>query len=132
VTVLIIAIMIAATAAAIVLPFLRPTAPAGSGQSGGNERYEREKNVALLAIREADFDLATGKLSREDHESLRDIYERRAHDAISALETPAAAVSRRGDARPAAFCSACGAAFHGTDRFCSGCGARRVELVTSD
>lgn len=124
-------VMIAGVAGLIVLPFLRDESRGEADPVGAEERHEREKNVALLAIREADFDLAMGKLSTEDHASLRRMYEQRALEAISALETaepPAAAEASGGGPAsnsPAAFCVACGTRFCIEDRFCAACGARR-------
>jgi hypothetical protein len=49
------------------------------------ERLEREKTAALLAIREAEFDRAMGKLSEDDYAQLRGFYEQRALAALAAL-----------------------------------------------
>jgi len=134
VTILIAAVMIAAVAGIIVLPFLRDGGRDDIATSAVDERHAREKHVALLAIREADFDLAMGKLSAEDHASLRHIYEQRALDAMSMLESPEATKPRAtsGSAdnppsagMPAAFCVACGSRYEAADRFCASCGTAR-------
>jgi hypothetical protein len=106
---------------------------------------EHEKEQALRAIREADFDHRTGKLSDEDHAALRAELEARALSAMAALESASAlhpvaaaapgaqgapsgasastAPGARG-AEPAGFCPACGVRFVRDTRFCSGCGKK--------
>lgn len=99
---------------------------------------ERDKEQALLAIREADFDHRTGKLSDEDYAALRAELEARALSAMAALETanalhpvpstaaaaaPAAPPTTRGG-EPGGFCPACGVRFVRDARFCSGCGRK--------
>jgi cytochrome c-type biogenesis protein CcmI len=103
---------------------------------------EHEKEQALRAIREADFDHQVGKLSDEDHAALRAELESRALAAMAAIESasalhpvaaavpgaPAAgataAPAARGAAGPAGFCPACGVRFVRDAGFCSGCGKK--------
>lgn len=97
------------------------------------ELFEREKNVALLAIREAEFDLAMGKLSDEDYAALRGVYEERALGALGELdaiqqnegEDRADSAAENASSASGSFCTNCGAAFRVEDRFCGGCGAPR-------
>jgi NADH pyrophosphatase NudC (nudix superfamily) len=102
---------------------------------------EHDKERALLAIREADFDHRTGKLSDEDYAALRAELEARALSAMSAIESasalhpvpslaaataataPAASQAARGG-EPGGFCPACGVRFVRDARFCSGCGQK--------
>lgn len=92
----------------------------------GRELWSREKAVAVLAITEADFDLATGKLSDDDYRVLRSDYEGRALQAMDEMDeldklapdvSPVAAGPR--------FCGNCGSPFAGTDAFCGSCGRPR-------
>lgn len=136
-TLVVAALMILASAAAIALPLFTPETPYEALGDQAGELLEREKNAALLAIREADFDQAMGKLSDEDHASLRQIYEARALGAMNALAKSDTS-SVKPDALPAAsegdlavFCARCGAAFGSSDKFCRGCGAERLHLVQS-
>lgn len=101
---------------------------------------EHEKDLALRAIREADFDHRTGKLSDEDYASLRDELEGRALNAMAELDaanalhavpssaTPSASVvgatSARAAAEPGGFCPACGVRFARGAHFCPGCGKK--------
>jgi hypothetical protein len=62
--------------------------PADAGRSA----WERRKDEALAAIRDAEFDHQLGKLSDADYRDLRGRLERTAVDAIHALD-------RRGDNR---------------------------------
>jgi formate dehydrogenase maturation protein FdhE len=108
---------------------------------------ETERSRAVEALREIEFDRATGKLSDDDYGALKSRYTAIAVEAIrqeraalpddAALEAMIATRRRGGDAgmcptcgpRPesdAAFCSSCGLRLP-TGRFCTACwGALRV------
>lgn len=90
----------------------------------GRELWTREKAVAVLAITEADFDRATGKLSDDDYRVLRSDYEGRALHAMGEIDrlAPVTAVS---STAPPRFCASCGARFRDADAFCGSCGGRR-------
>jgi hypothetical protein len=82
-------VVIAAMALAIASPLLWPRASTAGGTPHGDpERYrlEKEKELAYAAIKEADFDLQMGKLSSDDHATLRAKYEAKALAALEALE----------------------------------------------
>lgn len=81
-------VVIASVAMAIAWPLLRPVQAPVVDQMGDPERYrwEKEKDLAYAAIKEADFDFQMGKLSVEDHAALRAKYEARALAALDALE----------------------------------------------
>lgn len=81
-------VVIAGVAVSVAWPFLRPTAALSTGPVTDPERYrwEKEKDLAYAAIKEADFDFQMGKLSAEDHAALRAKYEARAFAALDALE----------------------------------------------
>jgi hypothetical protein len=82
-------LVIAAVALAIASPLLWPhVSPAVGGPTTDPERYrlEKEKELAYAAIKEADFDLQMGKLSPEDHATLRAKYETKALAALEALD----------------------------------------------
>ena len=114
----------AATAAAVAFPLFKKRDAAGSNTGDlGSCRNEREKAVALMAIKEADFDHATGKLSEDDHAALKELYEGRALRAMGLLEDAAAADGRA--QANAGFCSNCGRRFENDDVFCAACGRRR-------
>jgi hypothetical protein len=81
-------VVVAVVAFCIAGPLLRPQPEAAPAAHGDPERYrlEKEKELAYAAIKEADFDLQMGKLSAEDHATLRTTYEARALKALEALE----------------------------------------------
>jgi hypothetical protein len=107
----------------------------------------RRRDQALAALREIEFDLATGKLSEEDHQRLLTRYQAEALEALRAVDeakagsgdrgiektaTPVAAdevewlISRaRAEAkgRRQRFCEECGAALEGSGKFCVECGS---------
>ena len=111
----------------VVLPLLRgDLAPSEGETTGSRELWTREKATAVLAITEADFDRATGKLSDDDYQVLRSDYEGRALQAMDELERqrPAspAVLSSPSAAR---FCASCGSPFGEPDFFCNSCGKPR-------
>jgi hypothetical protein len=80
--------VIVTVAVGIAAPLLWPRAEVARGPTVDPEWYrlEKEKELAYSAIKEADFDFEMGKLSPEDHASLREKYEARALAALAALE----------------------------------------------
>jgi primosomal protein N' len=108
-------IVVTLLALAMVLePLLRPAtgarvvgpAPMEEGELGDLSESESPKVQALLALKEIEFDRATGKLSDEDYALLKARYAAAALDAMKAEDVAAAAV-----AAPAAV----PAAAHGGD-----------------
>lgn len=100
---------------------------------------EHDKELALRAIREADFDHRVGKLSDEDYAVMRQELEGRALSAMAALDDASALHSVPSAAQPApaavaaqpqkggepgGFCPACGVRFARGARFCPGCGKK--------
>ena len=57
-------------------------------ESALHERLRRQKEEALDAIRDAEFDRELGKLSEEDYRELRERLEAEAVTAIGQLEKP--------------------------------------------
>jgi|GEM_PF-671307 len=89
---------------------------------------ETRRRAALSAIKELEFDFATGKIAEDDYAMLRRRYEARALEALSAPPTPPA---ESGDeqleaeiraARGRRYCASCGAALPPAARFCPNCG----------
>ncbi|MBC8293947.1 MAG: hypothetical protein H8E45_12435 [Proteobacteria bacterium] len=118
----------AAASAWISWPLLRPASASVEAETeASKELWEREKFVALTAIREAEFDQATGKLSDEDYEILRSDYEERAMKAMAQLEgTPSVDATATATASQApGFCVDCGQRYGQRDRFCAACGRER-------
>ncbi len=87
---------------------------------------EGAKNNAYAAIKEAEFDRRTGKLSEEDYESLVRRYKDQALEAIAALDhqqpaAPAASAAAV-DVDQIRFCPACGTKKAPGANYCGGCG----------
>lgn len=118
----------------ILLPILRPTPEAAAPAWDTPELEETRKGQALLALKEIDFDLATGKLSDVDHAELK---RRFTAEAVAAMREDGGgagvAVAPKAGAkgitcpscgpRPeadAVFCSNCGRSL--SARHCGGCG----------
>ena len=70
---------------------------------------ESPQNSAVEALREIEFDRATGKLSDSDYSEMKESYTRR---AIEAMRADGGAICERCGPRPesgAIYCSSCGA-----------------------
>ena len=78
---------------------------------------ETPRGRALLAIKELEFDQATGKISDEDYLSIRG---RLAIEAMQVLDQSVAVVASAGAV--ATTCPQCGPRPESDARFCSGCG----------
>lgn len=102
---------------------------------------ETRKGIALIALKELDFDRATGKLSDGDFEFLKERYTQEAVAAIQAeaddqVDPVEAMIASRAQAMrggaptaPGLHCPQCGPRPETDALFCSGCG---VRLVTAD
>ncbi len=124
-TVLFAIVLILAVAAFVISPLLaRDGEMVAEAPGRRGELWAREKAVAVLAITEADFDRATGKLSDDDYRVLRTDYEGRALHAMDQMDQ-----MDKADPGPAEgtvrFCAGCGSPFCDSDSFCGSCGRRR-------
>ena len=93
----------------VVQPILAPTS-APPVDIDPPDPEETPRGQALLALKEIEFDRATGKLSDTDYTALKARY---SAAAIAALDEPA----RR-------YCSHCGVALPTSAMFCAQCGER--------
>jgi len=137
-------LLVLAAAFYVAWPLLAGTSPPSAGAASPVAEEpstpEHEKELALRAIREADFDHRTGKLSDEDYAVLREELEGRAFSAMAAIDAanalhavpagsapvapPSGAAAARPAAEPGGFCPACGVRFARDARFCPGCGKK--------
>ena len=93
----------------VVQPILAPSS-APPADLDPLDPEETPRGQALLALKEIEFDRATGKLSDTDYAALKLKY---SAAAIAALDDP---LKR--------FCSSCGAALPDGAMFCAQCGER--------
>jgi hypothetical protein len=131
--------------AAVLQPLMGGTAGRRTGETTPEVEFEdieesaSPKIQALLALKEIEFDHATGKLSDSDYDELKAKYSKRALEAIEAEEhgelAPGAdaggAVSdaaeelvRMAAEGKLAMCPTCGPRPEADAAFCSDCGAR--------
>jgi len=127
VTVVLAILLVLLVAAFVISPLLRD---ASGGRleigAGGGELWRREKAVAVLAITEADFDRATGKLSDDDYRVLRSDYEGRALVAMDEIDKLVPVVADiTAEAGTIRFCPGCGTRFAEAHVFCGSCGRPR-------
>ncbi len=143
-------------AAIILLPLFRPAAPATPDASVDHKLLAlyTKRDQLYQAIREAKFDLDTGKLSPEDYDRQVTRLKRQAASVLKAIDKREASMvspewdeqieaqvksarSGRTMLRPAVvtsavaatagrarYCPQCGARMEADDRFCPACGAR--------
>jgi len=132
----------------VLLPILRPPAPTAAGAAAPADEGDDPEDdmspqaVALRALKEIEFDRATGKLSDPDYEALKAKY---TEEALAALRGEGARSGVRGardlparslltahrapcpahGARPepdAVFCSTCGRRLGKAPAYCTRCG----------
>src|SRR3990172_9107245 len=129
-------LIVAATGVLILWPLLRRTDSSSAKIAIAPADRGREKEMALAAIRELEFDYATGKISPEDYAVLRARYEAKALEAITqTAATPAAEGGGGGRhlevlleeeiaaARGKSRCVFCGESLPREARFCPSFGA---------
>ncbi len=134
------ALVVGAAVLVLVLePLIRPEAPAAA-PADPEEAEESARGRALAALREIEFDRATGKLSDADYATLKNRYTATALAAIRAEQpnAPAEGATAKGDieaqvaarvlalrtaaAGGAASCPTCGPRPESDALFCSSCG----------
>ncbi len=136
---LILGILLAAgTTYFVLLPILRPPVESAGGEAAGDEGDDpaddmSPQTVALRALKEIEFDRATGKLSDADYGQLKAKY---TQEALAALRgegalTPGASpgiheprAAARGQKTTGLTCPEHGARPEPDARFCSECGRR--------
>ena len=85
---IVIGLVVAIAAVLLVLdPILRPERAAGDAEPE-EDPAERRKELALAALKEIEFDRATGKLSDADYETMLARYTKEAVEALREAEVP--------------------------------------------
>ncbi|MES2304125.1 MAG: zinc ribbon domain-containing protein [Gemmatimonadota bacterium] len=107
-------------------PILFPTAAAPE-LADIPEPEETARGQALLALKEIEFDRATGKLSDADYTSLHARYTAAAlvtlaDDSVASDRVEALIAERVATQTGGAFCTQCGARLPANAKFCESCG----------
>lgn len=112
-------------------------AEAGLNGDDAFEHLASARNSVFEAIRDLEFDHATGKLSDADYQGMRARYDAKAAEVLQKMDALGAARTKRSSAKVEgtgvkpqtrvsnanrSFCSHCGARVEATDRFCPTCG----------
>jgi hypothetical protein len=127
------ALLLAALVLWLVLgPLFRPTAPAAADPLDDLvDPLETPKGRALAALRELEFDRATGKLSQADYEQLTARYsaealrlQREEDGARPARPAAGTGPGSRGRRAETPTCPTCGPRPEADAQFCSACGTR--------
>jgi double zinc ribbon protein len=131
------AILVGFAVLAVVLdPLLRNAAPQAQTAIEPEDLEETPKGIALAALREIEFDRATGKLSDEDYNALKAKYSQEALALLRAEENALAAeaapdkIEAMVEARVRVLragpktCQRCGPRPEADAIFCSNCGDR--------
>ncbi|MDX2192551.1 MAG: zinc ribbon domain-containing protein [Gemmatimonadales bacterium] len=96
-----------------------------------DEADDTPKGLALAALREIEFDQATGKLSDDDYAMLKERYTARALEAMR-VEEGRAGIAAPVPVAPAPAtappCPTCATPARDGAQFCEGCGMRLVAL----
>ena len=111
-----------AALALILLPILRPTPEAPAPAWDTPELEETRKGQAMLALKEIDFDLATGKLSDTDHAELKRRFTAEAVAAMREDQGGPIVAAAPTPGRSGVTCPTCGPRPEGDAVFCSNCG----------
>lgn len=115
------AVLLGAAVLWLVLQPLYRVAPTAPAFEEPEDPEETRRGIALIALKEIDFDRATGKLSEADYAYLKEKY---TAEALAALREEAPGPGAEGPASSAApGCARCGTMPEAGAKFCTGCGA---------
>jgi hypothetical protein len=105
----------------VLQPILAP-GTTRTGELDFPDPEETPRGQALLALKEIEFDRATGKLSDSDYSALHTHYTVVAVAALEPRQTTHCLIHGDCDLTEAAFCPICGAGLVTNDGLCVGCG----------
>ena len=80
-----------------------------------------KKEAVYATIKELEFDLTMGKLSREDYETLKNQYSREAVGYINEI-TELESKKDKTNGKSSLFCTKCGTESSNSNKFCTNCG----------
>jgi hypothetical protein len=93
----------------------------GSSRPGESELYGK-REVVFEALRDLQFEFATGKLSSGDYEQLKGAYEVQAAQIMQQIDSQSP--GKHASAQRARVCPRCAATTTTHDKFCTHCGAK--------
>lgn len=130
-----VALVVAAVLLFIMQPVVKGLHASMEREDGELTETEARKRVALLALRDVEYDFLAGKLDQDDYRSLKSQLTAEALAALEADEAARVAGAGGSDAdieaeiarvraglRSGEFCTECGYANEQGSRFCSACG----------
>lgn len=96
----------------------------GGKQNGSPEQNELygAREIAFEALRDLQFEFATGKLSASDYEQLKGRYELQAAEIMQQLDQLKPRKNKSGESARA--CPRCHSVMSAQDKFCAKCGAK--------
>lgn len=128
-------VLLLAVGALIIWPLLRHRPPEMRSVERTPAADPARSRAALTAIKELEFDYATGKIADDDYRTLRARYEAKAVEALATpapspapADSDAALEAEIRAARGRRFCTTCGGALPKAAKFCPACGAA-VEVA---
>ncbi|MCX8071539.1 MAG: hypothetical protein N3C12_03675 [Candidatus Binatia bacterium] len=101
-----------------------PVGTTGSLDADKRSVLERQKDEALAAIKEAEFELQMNKLTIEDYEAIRNRYAPIIFAALDELSRSSDPALRAREVAARHLCPSCGAEQPVHGRFCFSCGQR--------
>lgn len=115
---------------------LEPEGPFEDFVDDERQKLVSEKESALLALKELDFDYQTGKLDDEDYHHLRDRYRAKALTLLKEIDGTDRAEGfekeiERGALTSKLTCPYCGEKYSPGDKFCPECGTDLGALSCS-
>lgn len=133
------AVLSAAALFVVAFPILSKAGAAQPATSTAAETLDEllaQRDAALQALRELNFDRQVGKVTAEDFGVFEGNLKRIAADRLRALDAweaqsdkllEGAVASRRASLKAGGACLGCGRPVAATDKFCTGCGASLPE-----
>jgi Double zinc ribbon len=135
--VLLVSLFLLLTLGAIAYPFLAPPRTRVASRTGEAEELAQERESALAAIRDLEFEYSVGNLSDDDFAALRDQDTERAAKILARLDRlPVVAPSpdeedetAEDDEQIVGYCAACDEPVAPENRHCGACGAFLFEAT---
>lgn len=130
---LVMLILLVIVGALILWPLLRPQAASPPAAVPADESHRGR--IALNAIKELEFDFATGKIAEDDYKALRTRYEAKAVEVLTRPQPAPKPADLDAElegairaARGRRVCASCGGSLPAAARFCPACGTPLAKV----